>query len=54
MREQRGVYFVPDDDPDCEDIMNNARRNIGNKEGLRDAVRSHETSQPERFKLEAT
>ena len=27
-RERRGIYFTPDDEPDNEDIMNNARRNL--------------------------
>ena len=26
-RAQRGIYFVMDDDRDCEDIMNSAGRN---------------------------
>ena len=53
-REQRGIYSVADDDPDHEEIMKKSLRKIGDTKSLSDALRSHQTSQPERFKLEAT
>ena len=53
-RERRSIYSIPDDDLHYEEIVSNARRDIGNKEGLSDALQSHHTSRPERFKLGAT
>ena len=52
-REQRGIYCFPHD-LDHEDIVNNATRNVENKEGLRDAVQNYHTSPPEQSKLGAT
>ena len=28
VREQRGIYFIPDDDPDSEEFVDNARRKV--------------------------
>ena len=52
-REQRGIYFFRDDDPDHEEIVNNAKRKLEMR-GVSDALQSHSTSRSKRFKLGAT
>ena len=52
-REQRGIYFTPNDEPVHEESMNNAK-NLGDIKNLSDALKSHHTNQTERFKLAVT
>ena len=53
-RAQRSIYSIPGDDPDYGKIVNIARKEHGSKESLSDALQSHHSSKPERFKLGAT
>ena len=45
---------MPNDDPDCGKLMNNATRKIGNQESFMDSGQCHYASQPEPFKLGTT
>ena len=45
---------ILDGDPDYEEIVNTARRQLGGEKSISDALQSHHASQPERIKLEAT
>ena len=53
-RTTRHICFIPDGDPDYEEIMNALRIRIGNQKSLSDAMQSLLACQPERFKLETT
>ena len=52
-REQRGIYFIPDDDPDYEEVVKQRQKKIGNKEGVSDALQSLHTTPPEQFTVQA-
>ena len=52
-REQRGIYFIPDD-PECEEIMNNSGRKLELRRASGMPCTSHHSSQPEWVKLGKT
>ena len=53
-REQRRIYFIPDHELAYEEINEQLVRKIGDRKSLSDTLQSHQTSQPERFKLGGT
>ena len=53
-REKRCIYSIPDDDLDCEAIVNDARRKLEMRRASAMLCKVTTATSPERFKLGAT